>query len=89
MFRNKNLLFGYVNMEKKATLEWYSELVRACLPEQQDIEINPYFCAGTVLALSGMRKYFCLYHIKHPGIVPSKVSVILKYYMNSLIPRCL
>lgn len=75
------MLFGYVNMEKKATLEWYSELVKACLPEQQDIEINPYFCAGTVLALSGMRKYFCLYHLKHPGILPSKVSLldILKF----------
>jgi hypothetical protein len=75
--RNKHLLFGYLNIEKKATLEWYSELVKACLPDQQEIEINPYFCAGTVLALSNMRRYLWLYHRKHPGIVPSKVSLFL------------
>lgn len=49
-------------------LLWYSELLRLSLMnnEPRDLKINPRNCIGTVLALNGHRKYFCMYHAKHP-----------------------
>lgn len=49
-------------------LSWYSELLRLSLmnSEPRDLKINPRNCIGTVLALNGHRKYFCMYHAKHP-----------------------
>lgn len=47
-------------------LAWYSELLRLSLTESRDININPRNCIGTVIALNGHRKYFCMYHAKHP-----------------------
>jgi len=42
------------------------------LGELKELTINPKNCIGTVLALNGFRKYFCVYHAKHPenGRVP-------------------
>uniref|UniRef100_A0A182MPM3 Uncharacterized protein n=1 Tax=Anopheles culicifacies TaxID=139723 RepID=A0A182MPM3_9DIPT len=34
--------------------------------ESREIKINPRNCIGTVIALNGHRKYFCMYHAKHP-----------------------
>lgn len=36
------------------------------LPEPRDININPKNCIGTILSLNGHRRYFCMYHAKHP-----------------------
>lgn len=47
-------------------LSWYSELLRLSLSETRDLNINPRNCIGTVIALNGHRKYFCMYHAKHP-----------------------
>lgn len=47
-------------------LSWYSELLRLSMTESRDLQINPRNCIGTVLALNGHRKYFCMYHAKHP-----------------------
>lgn len=50
-------------------LGWYSELLRLSLmntDDTRDLKINPRNCIGTVLALNGHRKYFCMYHAKHP-----------------------
>ena len=30
------------------------------------LKINPKNCIGTVLSLNGHRRYFCMYHAKHP-----------------------
>jgi DnaJ family protein C protein 16 len=35
------------------------------------LNINPKNCIGTVIALNGFRKYFCVYHAKHPESNPS------------------
>lgn len=48
---------------------WYTELLRLSLSESRDLHINPRNCIGTVLALNGHRKYFCMYHAKHPETV--------------------
>lgn len=54
---------------------WYAELLRLSLSESRDLQINPRNCIGTVLALNGHRKYFCMYHAKHPESVRgAKVS---------------
>lgn len=36
------------------------------LGEERELNINPKNCIGTVLSLNGFRKYFCVYHAKHP-----------------------
>ncbi|XP_044593084.1 dnaJ homolog subfamily C member 16 [Cotesia glomerata] len=62
--KNKTLLFSYMNMERG--LNWYKKLLSLSLPELIELNINPKNCVGTVLALNGHRKYFCIYHAKHP-----------------------
>lgn len=54
---------------------WFTELLRLSLLESRDLQINPRNCIGTVLALNGHRKYFCMYHAKHPETIRgTKVS---------------
>jgi DnaJ family protein C protein 16 len=64
--RNKTLMFAIMLTDKG--INWYSELLRLSLmnSEPRDLKINPRNCIGTVLALNGHRKYFCMYHAKHP-----------------------
>lgn len=57
-------MFSHVLIEKGQN--WYAELLRLSLSESTDLQINPRNCIGTVLALNGHRKYFCMYHAKHP-----------------------
>lgn len=65
--RNKTLLFSHMLIEKGQN--WYAELLRLSMPDASDLQINPRNCIGTVLALNGHRKYFCMYHAKHPESV--------------------
>lgn len=62
--RNKTLMFAHMLIEKGHS--WYADLLRLSLSESRDLQINPRNCIGTVLALNGHRKYFCMYHAKHP-----------------------
>lgn len=62
--KNKTLMFGHMLIDKG--LSWYSELLRQGLGDTKTLHINPRNCVGTVLALNGHRKYFCMYHAKHP-----------------------
>lgn len=62
--KNKTLMFGMLNLDR--SLEWYKCLLTLSLPEPRDLNINPRNCIGTVLSLNGHRKYFCMYHAKHP-----------------------
>ncbi|XP_046993030.1 dnaJ homolog subfamily C member 16 [Schistocerca americana] len=62
--KNKTLMFGYLMLDR--ALEWYKCLLTLSLPEPRDLNINPRNCIGTVLSLNGHRKYFCMYHAKHP-----------------------
>ena len=47
-------------------LPWYKKILNLTLPEPREININPKNCIGTVLSLNGHRRYFCMYHAKHP-----------------------
>ena len=49
-----------------AGLPWFKKILNLTLPEPRDININPKNCIGTVLSLNGHRRYFCMYHAKHP-----------------------
>lgn len=62
--RNKTLMFGYMMIERG--LSWYTDMLRISLSDAPDLQINPRNCIGTVIALNGHRKYFCMYHAKHP-----------------------
>ncbi|XP_055585813.1 dnaJ homolog subfamily C member 16 isoform X1 [Uranotaenia lowii] len=62
--RNKTLMFAHMLIEKG--IGWYAELLRLSLSESREMKINPRNCIGTVIALNGHRKYFCMYHAKHP-----------------------
>ena len=57
-------MFGHMSLDRG--LDWYKQLLTLSLPEPKELNINPKNCVGTVLALSGYRKYFCMYHAKHP-----------------------
>ncbi|KAK0166405.1 hypothetical protein PV328_004828 [Microctonus aethiopoides] len=62
--KNKTLMFGHMSLERG--LDWYKKMLSLSLPEPKELNINPKNCVGTVLALNGHRKYFCMYHAKHP-----------------------
>ncbi|XP_061497436.1 dnaJ homolog subfamily C member 16 isoform X2 [Anopheles gambiae] len=62
--KNKTLMFAHMLIEKG--IGWYAELLRLSLSECREMNINPRNCIGTVVALNGHRKYFCMYHAKHP-----------------------
>ncbi|XP_015044383.2 dnaJ homolog subfamily C member 16 [Drosophila pseudoobscura] len=65
--KTKTLLFGHMLIEKG--LPWYTELLRLSLSSNEKLQVNPRNCVGTVIALNGHRKYFCMYHAKHPESV--------------------
>jgi DnaJ family protein C protein 16 len=72
-------MFAFLLVEKN--LEWYKKLLMQTLGEQKELHINPKNCIGTVLSLNGFRKYFCVYHAKHPEVRPqhlqNKVHILL------------
>lgn len=73
-------MFAYMHIEKG--LSWYSELLRLSLTESRDLNINPRNCIGTVIALNGHRKYFCMYHAKHPETTRGKKVRICVFQIN-------
>ncbi|XP_029155802.1 dnaJ homolog subfamily C member 16 [Nylanderia fulva] len=70
--KNKTLMFAHMSLEKG--LDWYKKLLSLTLSEQKDLNINAKNCVGTVLSLNGHRKYFCMYHAKHPECIKNKGS---------------
>ena len=66
--RNKSLLFAFVYIERAR--RWYEQILQVALhgndPDAATIRVNPKNCVGTVLALNGHRRYFCMYHARHP-----------------------
>ena len=66
--RNKSLLFAFVYIERAR--RWYEQILQVALhgndPDAATIRVNPKNCVGTVLALNGHRRYFCMYHAKNP-----------------------
>lgn len=58
------LLFAYLMVERN--LDWYKNLLQQTLNAERELNINPKNVIGTVLSLNGFRKYFCVYHAKHP-----------------------
>lgn len=73
--RNKTLMFGYLNIERASGMEWYKRILVLGLPEPRDLSINPKNTIGTVVALNGHRKYYCLFHAKHPEAAVFGVSL--------------
>lgn len=57
-------MFAFLDVERHVT--WYRRLLELSLPEPRELQINPRNCVGTVLSLNGHRKYFCMFHAKHP-----------------------
>jgi len=72
--KNKSLMFGWMNVDRG--LVWYSRLLNLALKNIEDDEgsdptlnsalVKPKNCIGTVISLIGHRRYFCIYHAKHP-----------------------
>ncbi|XP_041673653.1 dnaJ homolog subfamily C member 16 [Drosophila eugracilis] len=80
--KSKTLLFGHMVIERGLT--WFTEILRLSLCTNQKLEVNPRNCVGTVLALNGHRKYFCMYHAKHPESVrgPKRILKITKILLD-------
>lgn len=72
-------MFGHLSLERG--LEWYKKLLSLTLPEQKELNINAKNCVGTVLSLNGHRKYFCMYHAKHPECTKGKGSKVYMFYI--------
>jgi len=53
-------------MSLEKGLDWYKKLLFLTLYDQKELNINAKNCVGTVLSLNGHRRYFCMYHAKHP-----------------------
>ncbi|RVE54952.1 hypothetical protein evm_000319 [Chilo suppressalis] len=68
--KNKSLLFAYLMVERN--IEWFRRVLQLSLGGGE-LRVNARNCVGTVLALNPHRKYFCIYHAKHPeGTKPHK-----------------
>ncbi|XP_068629703.1 dnaJ homolog subfamily C member 16 [Battus philenor] len=61
--KNKTLVFAYLSLERN--VEWFRRVLQLSLGGGE-LRINARNCVGTVLALNPHRKYFCIYHAKHP-----------------------
>ncbi|KAK2580353.1 hypothetical protein KPH14_001249 [Odynerus spinipes] len=83
--KNKTLMFGHMSLEKG--LDWYKKLLSLTLPEQKELNINARNCVGTVLSLNGHRKYFCMYHAKHPENIKGKGSKRMERITKQLSRR--
>jgi len=60
-------MFGYLNLDRSPSRDWYCELLSLSLTDtNKSIHINTRNCVGTVLSLCSLKKYFCMYHAKHP-----------------------
>ncbi|KAG1678845.1 DnaJ subfamily C member 16 [Nymphon striatum] len=62
--KNKSLMFAFLNLDRN--LDWYRALLIQALASPRELNINPKNCIGTVLSINGQRKYFCMFHPKHP-----------------------
>ncbi|XP_075969104.1 dnaJ homolog subfamily C member 16 l(3)80Fg [Anticarsia gemmatalis] len=61
--KNKTLLFAYLCVERN--IVWFRRVLQLSLGGGE-LRLNARNCVGTVLALNPHRKYFCIYHAKHP-----------------------
>ncbi|XP_043250790.1 dnaJ homolog subfamily C member 16 [Colletes gigas] len=83
--KNKTLMFGLMSLERG--LDWYKKLLSLTLSEQKELNINAKNCVGTVLSLNGHRKYFCMYHAKHPECSKGKGSKRMERMTKQLTRR--
>lgn len=68
-------MFSFMYVERG--LSWYKKLLQLAFTEDVELNINPRNCVGTVLAINGYRKYFCMFHAKHLEMQRKKqVSVV-------------
>ncbi|CAH0604434.1 unnamed protein product [Chrysodeixis includens] len=61
--KNKTLVFAYLCVERN--IVWFRRVLQLSLGGGE-LRLNARNCVGTVLALNPHRKYFCIYHAKHP-----------------------
>uniref|UniRef100_A0A2A4JNQ0 Uncharacterized protein n=1 Tax=Heliothis virescens TaxID=7102 RepID=A0A2A4JNQ0_HELVI len=70
--KNKTLVFAYLCVSRHAG--WFARVLQLSLGGAE-LRLNARNCVGTVLALNPHRKYFCIYHAKHPECTkPHKVN---------------
>ncbi|XP_050670634.1 dnaJ homolog subfamily C member 16 [Leptidea sinapis] len=76
--KNKTLVFAFLCVDRH--VQWFSRVLSQSLGTAggggatgAPLRVNARNCVGTVLALNPHRKYFCIYHPKHPeGAQPHK-----------------
>nr|CAG4648169.1 EOG090X0BKI [Moina brachiata] len=108
--KNKSLMFGWMNVNRG--LQWYSQLLNLALKnvEEEGPELSVDYnlvksknCVGTVISLNGHRRYFCIYHPRHPECLSENgrkslpiatgigivvvTAIAAKLYFNWLKPR--
>lgn len=78
-------MFAHMSLERG--LGWYKKLLSLTLPEQKELNINAKNCVGTVLSLNGHRKYFCMYHAKHPECKDKGSKVCIRIPLKTTLSK--
>ncbi|XP_013393924.1 dnaJ homolog subfamily C member 16 isoform X1 [Lingula anatina] len=61
--RSKYFVFAFLRLEEY--LPWYRLILEETIGQQaRSLEMNSRNCIGTVLAINGFRKYYCMYHAR-------------------------
>lgn len=72
--KTKTIHFAFLLIEKN--IGWYKDLLKLALNEKRDLQINPINCIGTVLVLSGFKKYFSVYHASDSRCDPDEQFIL-------------
>lgn len=72
-------MFAFLLVEKN--IDWYKKLLLQTLGGERELNINPKNCIGTVLSINGFRKYFCVYHAKHPE---NNIPLVINFIVNDI-----
>lgn len=57
------MVFGYVMVEQ--SLSWYEELLNLALPDSAPLRLSQRTVLGTVIAITGSRRYFNVFQSSH------------------------
>lgn len=85
--KNKTIQFAFLLIEKN--IGWYEDLLKLALSEKRDLHINPINCVGTVLVLSGFKKYFSVYHASDSRCEPDESFILLEESLLDNFPNWL
>jgi len=75
-------VFAYLQLEHH--LDWYRHLLEETLDFKRNLQnINKKNCIGTLLAINGLRKYYCIYHAQNEKARLSEAGSFMGFETDS------